>query len=260
MAIFDIDADIVLDSIADALESAGKQVSEEQFDKIVEAIDDAMPGVIEVLVYGMQEYWQIEAQKTSRWGRQYAEAIKAKVDDKGEGEIYLDETTIAKGTKITNFVFAMMVEQGVKTWSIKDALLASERAKTSHEGIKYIIIPFPVAVPRTANQGKMTAKFGQREMTKAMYDIVHAGGKLKSGSLNVRGKDMDVSGLSRWTSRKYHQQYGIFRCVSEKSRGWQYPNIEREPVFPAVLEEVNHRIQEMLHEFCKAIVKEYTAL
>lgn len=255
--IFDIDANIIMESIANALEDAGSQMAEEQFAKVVETIDKSIPGVIEVLTYGMQEFWQSEAQKTMRWGKQYADAIKAKAEG-DEGAVYLDEETVAKGATITNFQFAMMVEHGVKSWSIKKALLASEKAKVSADGIKYIIVPFPVAVPRHAGQGKMTAKFGLREMTAEMYKIVKAGGRLGAGALTVRGKQISVAGLSRWTTRKYHEQYGIFRCVSETSAGWQYPNIAGEPVFPRVLDEVNRRIQEVMTEFCKAVVAEHT--
>lgn len=255
--IFDIDADIALDAVAGALEEAGIQMSLEQFEKVVEAIDEGMPGVIEVLTYGMQEYWQSEASKTSRWGKFYAQAIKVEYDG-DTGRIFLDEESQAKGTKITNFIFAMMVEGGVKSWSIKKALLASDKAKVSSTGIRYMIVPFPVAVPRRSNQGTMQSRFGRREMTAEMHKIVKAGGKLKTGTLSPYGKEIDVSGLSKWTTRQFHEQYGIFRCVSEKSEGWQYPNIAEEPVYPAVLEEVNRQIQKVLTEFCREIVKEYS--
>jgi hypothetical protein len=77
------------------------------------------------------------------------------------------------------------------------------------------------------------------------------GTKLKSG--------VDVSGLTRYNTRQRHSQYGIFRRVSEKSTGWQHPGVAASPVFPSVLKEVDRRIQEVLAEFCKNIVKEYTS-
>ena len=78
--IFGIDENMVIETVAAALEQAGSQASEEQFNKIAQAIENSMPGIVETLVYGMQEHWKAEARSVSTgWGAKYAAAIKAKL-------------------------------------------------------------------------------------------------------------------------------------------------------------------------------------
>ncbi len=254
---FNIDPDMVIQSVFEALEYAGIEASEEQFNKIAETIDNCMPGVIQIIAQGMTEHWRTEAEGAGGWGSKYAKAIQYKVMGTS-ADIYLDEEMIDKESHKPNIMFAEMMEKGVKTWSIKDALLASDKAKTSSDGIKYIVIPFPVATPRHKGQGKMKNYFGGREMTTEIYNLVKSGGKLDAGTLTVRGKDVDISGLSKYNTKQLHGQYGIFRCVSEKSKGWQYPYVPAEPVFQNVLNEVNRKIDEIVKEFCVDIVKEFT--
>jgi hypothetical protein len=252
--IFNIDADQAMNEIAEALESAGAQMSEEKFNQIATAIETAMPGIIQVLAQGVAEDWKSQAAGAGGWGSKYARAIKYHVQGTN-AEIYIDEGIVDKGSNKPNFMFAMMIEEGVSSWSIKDALLASDKAHTGKDGVKYITVPFPVATPRSKGQGKMKTQFGGREMTAAMYSLVKNGGKLTSGKT---GSGADVSGLSQYNTRQLHSQYGIFRRVSEKSTGWQYPNKSPRPVFPEVLKEVNNKIQEAISAFCKAVVQEYS--
>jgi hypothetical protein len=254
MNIFNVDE--ALELTIQALESAAYEASTEQMDKIVDAIEEGMPDVVAILTEGMAVHWKIEANKSSPWGKKYASAIKTKTSDTG-GIVYLDEKVIDKTSDKPASMFANMVEKGVKSWSIKDALLKSNKAKVSSAGIRYIIIPFPVATPRKEGQGTMQSKFGKREMTRAMYKIVKSGGKLDKGSILPSGQD--VSGLTRYVTRQLHSQYGIFRVVSEKSTGWQFPGVGSRPVYPKILEEVQHRVGELIHAFLANIVKEYTS-
>lgn len=255
MSAFNLDENIVMDTIASALEDAGSSVSEEQFHDIASAIDDSFPSIIKVLTYGMQEKWKQEARDSGTgWGDKYALAIKAKVS-KNEGEVYIDEDMMDGSSNKPLSMFVEMVERGMKSFSIKDALLASDKAKTGPDGVKYIIVPFPVATPRPKSSGKGASKFGGREMTAEMYKIVKSGGKLTSGTLK---SGQDVSGLTRYVTRQRHAQYGIFRRVSEKSSGWIHPGVPQSPVFPSVKNEVDKQIQKVLSAYCKAIVQEYT--
>lgn len=255
---FNIEDDQVIDSVIDALEQAGAQASEEQFFKIVNAIDNGMPGVIAVLTNGMAEHWRAEAIKKSPWGTKYASDIKTKLS-KTVGEIYLDEKEKDRESNKPKFMFSMMVEQGVKSWSIKEALLASKKAKVGADGVRYITVPFPVATPRKPGQGKMQNYFGKREMTQEIYKIVAGGGKIPRGTLlETNGVQQDIGGLSKWTTKKYHGQYGFFRRVSDRSKGWQFPGKAATPVFPSVVREVEIRVQEIVTEFCKSIVREYS--
>lgn len=255
MAIFNIDEDVILGAISESLDSIDYEISSEQATKIANAINDSFPGVIELLTYGMQEHWKQEARDTpTGWGQKYANAIKAKVTG-NIGEIWVDENMIDKTSNKPSIFFARMVEEGMKSFSIKEGLLKSEKAKVSSDGIKYIVVPFPVATPRKENQGNMASKFSGREMTKEAHDIVKNGGKytgkLKSGQ--------EVSGLTRYVTQQRHEQYGMFLCVSEKSDGWIHPGVAPTPVFQGVLDEINKRTHDVISEFCKSIVKEFTS-
>ena len=252
--VFNIDENMILETIGNALESAGSEASEDQFNKIANAINDKFPSVISLLAYGMQEHWKNEAMGTpTGWGKKYAAAIKAEVTG-NKAVVYVDEEMIDKQTDKPNMMFVNMVENGMKSFSIKDALLKSDKAKIGPNGVKYIIVPFPVSTPRKENQGKMQSHFGGREMTNEMHKIVKGGGRI-SGKLK---SGQEVSGLSQYNTRQLHSQYGIFIRVSQQSKGWIHPGVPASPVFPSVLKEVNAKVAQMVGEFCKAIVQEYT--
>ncbi|MCK5606134.1 hypothetical protein KAR91_29820 [Candidatus Pacearchaeota archaeon] len=255
MADFNFDEDSILDTIAATLADAGYNASERQMAEIVNAINEGFPGVVEVLTYGMQEHWKDEALGSGTgWGQKYANAIKAEVTG-NKGHIYVDEKMTDKTSDKPNMMYVKMVEKGMNSFSIKDALLASDKAKIGPSGIRYIIVPFPVATPRKGSKTKMAKKFGGREMTAEMHKIAKSGGRVKSGKLKT---GEDVSGLTRYVTRQRHSQYGIFRMVTENSKGWIHPGKKPSPVFPSVVQEVNKRVGEVVHEFIRAIVKEYT--
>lgn len=254
MAFFDIDEEMVASVIESALEEAGAQASVDQMNKIIDAIDDSFPGIVELLTYGTQQNWQSEAEDVSSgWGSKYASAIKANVSG-NNGEVYVDESMTDKQSNKPIMLFVNMVENGMKSFSIKDALMRSDKAKTSAEGIKYMSIPFPVRAPSNPTQGKSASKFGDREMSQEAHKIVKSGGRysgpLKSGQ--------EVSGLTKYVTQQRHEQYGIFITVSEKSKGWIHPGVLAEPVFAKILAEVNKQVSEVLQEYCKSIVKEFT--
>lgn len=254
--IFGIDEDMIMNTITDALEEAAYNVSEKQFIKIVDTIEEVMPDVVETILYGMMVHWRKEARDSGTgWGEKYASAIDAKMTADGKGEVFVDETLIDKSSDKPIMMFVSMIEKGVKSWSIKDALLKSDKAKVGKDNVRYITIPFPVATPRAKNQGTMQSKFGKREMTAEMYRIVRGGGKIKSGKLK---SGENIAGLQRVVTRQFHSQYMIFRRITKDSKGWQHPGRGQSPVFPSVLSEVNLRVHETLAAFCKNIVKEYT--
>lgn len=253
--IFDLDENMLIESTIGVLEDVGSQVSESQFNKILNAINDGMPSVIQILAQGMAEHWQAEAINAGSWGAKYSNAIKYEVNG-NKAEIYIDESMIDKGSDKPNILFAKMMEEGVRSWSIKDALLKSDKAKVGPDGVRYITIPFPVATPRKKGQGHMQSKFGGREMSSEIHKIVSSGGKIPRGTKTSAG--MDISGLTRYNTRQRHSQYGLFRRVSENSKGWQHPGTAATPVFPSVLQEVNKKVGEVVQSFLQAIVKEYT--
>jgi hypothetical protein len=250
--IFNIDENNVFNAIDMAMRAAEVEMTEQQVLKIVDQIDEAVPGIIELLVNDTKEHWKQSAiDSGTGWGEKYARAIKSEISDK-EGTVYLDESVMDRSGKPAK-MFAEMIEKGVTSWSIKDALLKSEKAKTSAAGIKYIIVPLPVSTPRKKSQGKALSKFGGREMSSEVHAIVQSGGRAPKGTLSTSGQD--ISGLTKWTTQQRHEQYGIFRVVSQKSKGWIYPTVAPTPVFNSLKQYIDKRIQEILHEFCTAIIK-----
>lgn len=254
MNTFNID-DMIFESINNAMRQAEADLTEQQVHNIVNAIDGALPGLIQLLTQDTKEEWKQEAiESGTGWGEKYARAIMSKISNK-EGSVYIDESVMDKTGK-KSMMFVQMIEKGVKSWSIKDALLASEKAKTGKDGIKYIVVPFPVAVPQQKGQGKQLSRFGGRTMSSEVHDLVKSGGRAPKGTLSTSGQD--ISGLTRWTTEQRHEQYGIFRVVSQKSAGWQYPTIGATPVFPSIIDYVNKRIQEILNDFCVSVIKEFS--
>lgn len=254
--IFNITEELVMQGVAQGLEDAIMQVSEEKFYRVYELVEKALPDVVGVIAEGVAENWKETARKNSPgWGGKYARTIKTKQTG-NTAEVYVDESMKDKNSGKDSLMFVKMVEEGMNSFNIRDALMKSEKAKIGPDGLKYIIVPFPVATPRKENQGTMQNKFGKREMTAEMYKIVKSGGRLTSGSLSVRGRDVDVAGLSQYTTPKLHSQYGIFRRVKENSPGWIHPGQGPTPVFPSVVQETHKQIQAVLSEFCRNIVKE----
>lgn len=258
--IFGIDPDAVYNPIVEALEYAGAQVSEQQFIEIAEAINKSLPDVVDHLAYATYENWKAKAESVSTgWGGKYSSGIKVK-----DGEVYLDEEMIDKQTDKPVKMFAEMIEKGQNSFSIRDALLKSEKAKTGVDNdgntVKYISVPFPVRTPKTNKKTKMSSEFQGRAMTQAMYRIVKAGGKITSGSIKAKGKDVDIAGLSKYRTPQRHSGYGIFRRVSSNtpSDKWRHPGRGAEPVLQSVKNELNTQIHKALSAFCWAIVHEHT--
>jgi len=249
---------LVFDSLLSAIEDSGIEMSEDTFSNIANAIDDALPGVIEILAMGTEDLWKTEAESIdSGWGKKYAKAIMSSIEG-DKAEVYLDPDSIDKSSGKENIMFAMMVEKGVRSWSIKDALMKSDKAKISKDGVRYIVVPFPVAIPRREGQGTMQSKFGKREMTNEIYKLVKSGQSVKGMTIKAGVRDVDISGLSRYTTRQRHSQYGIFRVVTQNSKGWQYPGVSPRPVFDKVKREIDKEVSRVMTEFVTAVVKEHT--
>ncbi len=258
MAVFNIDPDMVVESVISALDSADMYMTDFQFDKIATAIDKALPGVIAVIAQGATEYWKAEALgRGGGWGAKYAAAIRYQVTGTS-AVIDIDDSAMDKTSGKSLFMFAEMIERGVKSWSIKEALLASEKVKTSSAGIKYIVVPMPVAAPRKPEAGPGRSHFGGREMTSEMHKILKDGGSLAGASLKSGVRDVNASGLTQYNTRQLHSQFGIFMCVSEKTKGWIHPGAGPDPVYPEVLAFLNRQISQAISGLCKAIVQEYS--
>lgn len=257
MDIFNINEEMIFNTIDSAMREAEANLTEQQIYKIVNAIDGSIPGLIEILIENTSEYWKDSASSINGWGAKYAEAIKTNIGEK-EGSVYVDESQMVKVGKkqFKSSVFVKKIEEGVRSWSIRDALMKSEKAKTGKDGIKYITILFPVATPRKKTQGKQLSKFGGREMSSEIHKLVKSGGKAPKGTFTSSG--INISGLTKYETTQFHEGYGIYRRVSKNSLGWQYPDKSPVPVYDSVKQYVDKRINEIIHKFCVDLIKEYS--
>lgn len=261
MSVFNIDGDDILGAIETSLADAGQSLSDEAFEKIARAIDSAIPGLVELVTFNTETAWKDLAKNSGGWGVKYAKAIRSQYAS-GTGRVYLDASSKDKGSNRPNLMFAKMMEEGVQTWSIKDALMKSDKAKIGKDGVKYIIVPFPVATPRKKGSGHKSSYFGGREMSGEIHKLVKAGLRAPEGSTvtvttSHKTSEVSIEGLTRYNSRTRHSQYGIFRRVTAKSKGWQYPSVAATPIYPKVKQYVDKRIGEILEQYCRDLVKEF---
>lgn len=221
-------------------------------DEIIDKIQKNLPLVVVDLINQIgttaKNIWKTEAVAASSWGDKYAQAIDMKpATPNGNALVYLNSETIDQKSGKPALMFAMMVENGVEPWSIKNALLESDKVRTTIHGIKYIIVPFPWRTPAKKGQGRPAAKFGGRIMPNDIYKIIKGGGRLESDS----EKYGHMAGMVKY-SKNNHSQYMTFRMVTENSKGWQHPGKPATPVFERVAAQVERMIEETLNNFLKA--------
>lgn len=220
---------------------------------ILERTRDTLPDITEkmsvVLAQNVQRIWQAEAMRTpTEWGGKYADAIKIDIGSSGFAKVYVDEGSTDPRTGKPNILFVNLVEDGMKSFSIKDALLKSDKVHISAKGTRYIHVPFRWRVPV---KGQAPASGFAGTMPKAVYDVVKGGGKLGEFSMkSPTGKMVSLAGLQRYGGGG-QSQYLTFRTVSEKSKGWQHPGKRPTPVFDKVLSKVESMIEQFLMEFLR---------
>ncbi len=211
---------------------------------------DTFPGEINNLVNWIADearnFWSNKALEISAWGGKYAAAIRVEyLGQTDVARVYVDEDLIDPGSKKPFAMFVMMTEDGVRPWSIKEALLNSKRVKTSSKGIKYILVPFRYRVP---GKQKPTSSFSG-VLPQDAYKVAKEGGRLGPEAGNL-------AGLTRYDNESgMHGQYMTFRCVTEKSKGWQYPGKTPTPVYQEVLTYLERVIPELIANYLSNKVK-----
>lgn len=191
----------------------------------------------------VNELFDAPQDKHKAWGLKAGETVK--VDVKGSKvRIYADEEEIDPRSGKKKILYMNIIEDGIKSWSIKDALLSSKRVHVSAKGTKYIHVPFRYRVPGA--QKKHTYFSGV--MPSEIYNIV------KGGKTTLKGGEYGrMAGLAKH-GREKHSQYFTFRTVSERSAGWVYPAIAGTPVYKKVLSQLEKMFPVVLENFCKAMI------
>lgn len=213
-------------------------------------------GMANLLLDKAYQYWRAKAQSSGGWGERYANTLKIQpmTGVGGTGSVYVDE-------KHPDAKFVYMMENGVASWSIKDALLEGKAARRNKAkyGTLFVRVPFRY---RTPSKMKKTSAFAG-VMPNDIYKLVKGGATLKTAGrvFGETSKTPYLSGLKRYGGA-LHGQYMTFRTVSEKSQGWQYPKIPAKPIFPKVMEKVEKMIAgtmvRMIQGFSDDIKKEFS--
>lgn len=194
--------------------------------------------------FGSEAYrlWSLSLKDASLWGERAASTVNFEPAVPGSVvKVYADESH-------KNFLFMNMMEDGIKTWSIKNALLASKRAKTGAGGVKYMNIPFQFRTP--GKKDKAGSGFAG-VMTGDVQELIRQG-------KSVGPEHGHMAGLKKFGG-KGQEQFLTFRTVSEKSQGWQYPAIPPTPVFEKVQKMVDGMIADMMGKYVQEKLKEIKA-
>lgn len=205
------------------------------------AID--MRDLVPAMATWARDRWQDQALSSSAWGSKYASAIKIEyISNSTLAKVYVDESEKDARSGKPLVLFVNMTETGMKSFSIKQGLLQSDRVKVSSKGVKFIIVPFRQRIP-----GKQKPSSGfSGVMTQKDYVEIKKGGSIKTGKL---------AGLVNYNKR-FHSQFFTFRAVSEKSKGWQHPGKSPTPVFSKVERQVDEMIKATIQRHIEKTLKE----
>ena len=225
-------------------------ISLEKLNDLLKLTEDIAPQVTTELLQYMgvqiQRVWVNELYETTSrkgWGIKAGESVKIDVG-KGTVRVYADDREVDARTGQKKILFMNIIEDGIASWSIKDALLRSNRVHISSKGTKYIHVPFRYRVPGSQKPHTYFSGVQPQEV----YNIVKGGKTVLKGAEHGR-----MAGLAKH-GREKHSQYYAFRTVSEKSQGWKYPNISPTPVYQKVLNYLDRMIPAVIENFCKAYV------
>jgi len=221
---------------------------DEVADAVVSILEETQPDAVRGFVVQMAnfayELWTMEARNASSWGDRYASTITMDIPSAGksvsEDSVYVDESH-------PNFMFVNIMENGMKSFSIKDALLAGKAARRNKAkyGTVFVHVPFRWRTPKD-DQSKTHSTFSGM-LSDDIYEIAKGGGRVTVDmAKSVRNKNL--AGLKRFGGDG-HGQYLTFRTVSEKSQGWKHPGAPATPVYRKVEQLVNDRVEKELLSF-----------
>jgi len=218
----------------------------------------------------VQKEWILKLNASSAkagWKRRYAEAINIESSNNP-----LSATVSAEGR------YVAFVEKGIARRDMKPALLSGPKARQGKNG-PYNIIFFRKGVPTTQTMPTMPKNVYQsmRELNSVnpslSYRTIGIGApmRMKGDSADIRTQKVRASSLlkrihSKGTPKleseedvgefeglmkmgaKGHSQYGTFRVVSKKSKGWIYPGVPKVSVFEPMANSVTPKVKEILQQ------------
>lgn len=223
-------------------------------ERLFKTVNEIAPVITQELLHYMgvqaqriwiNEIYEAPADRHKGWGIKAGEAIKYELKQDGV-RIYADEQETDPRSGQKRILFVNIIEDGIRSWSIKDALLKSKRARLSQSGEKYIRVPFRYRIPGTQKPHTLF----QGVMPTEVYKIAKGGGKI---TIQDYG---NLGGMTR-VGREGHYSYFVFRTVSEKSQGWEYPAISPTPVYEKVLSQIEKMLPAVIENFCAGIIDRF---
>jgi hypothetical protein len=218
------------------------------FEKAAEMFPELIEEASNFIADKAQEFWITTARAAAKrkdgslslWGEEYAKTIKVILSKKRSGaKVYVDESH-------PSFRFVEMIEKGVSTWNIKNALLQGKAARRNQAlyGTLFVRVPFRYRIPGVTKA--MTGFAGI--MPRSIYE------KVKKGEA-IGEEAGEFAGLVK-VGGPLHSQFMVFRTVSEKSEGWIYPGKEGISVFTKVKKKIEQMIDETIENIIMGFLKD----
>ena len=174
--------------------------------------------------------WRGDAEAASAWGKRYGNTLvlEPMAAGGGEAKVFFDEGH-------PDALFFHMVENGVSSWSIRNALLASKKVKVSGKGVRYIVVPMRERTPGPVKK----SSFFSGVLSSDVYALVRDGGAVKG--------ERGPVGLKRY-GNELHGQYRTFRVVTENTptTAWRFPDIPPTPVFESVKARIEMLVEQTI--------------
>jgi len=227
----------------------------QKFNELIDMIEDlelVKTDLLNYIGYSVSNLWMQEYDNLNNRQKGWNEKAKQAINFKVQGnnvEIYADDSMTDPRTGVKYILFVNILEHGIRSWNIKEALLRSKRVRINAEGLKYIIVPFRWRTP--TKSPKRPNPIFSGTMPKEIYNIVKTGQRLGRGY----GR---LSGLKRY-GREHHYSYFTFRTVSEKSPDWIYPNIPGHNVYDKVLRKVEDSISDIVDHYVNALFEKISS-
>lgn len=175
------------------------------------------------------------------------------------------------GEVLTTSGHGSLIEEGIRPYDQKEAMLNSPKAKVGKNGSIYMTVPFRHGVPGTVTMPSMpkhiydsakTLGYSRKNnfLTAMLTGKKYAwGGRLQESSEGQRshinphpGKGYTwktglFSGMVK-TGKAGHSQYLTFRRVSSNSdpASWQYPGVKPRPIREAVVENTREEVLQLI--------------
>lgn len=231
-------------------EGVNPKVLSRMFEKTASMMEGQTRNLSNLIAQDIRDIWMGVARSRANregWGEKYAQSIRMQpmTAASSKAVVYTDEALD---------MFVNLVEKGVRTWSIKDALLRGKAAKRNYlkYGTVFVRVPFRYRTPIKSGELREGTKQSSVFAGVLPQDIYN---KVKNG-IPLKGREYGkYAGLTRY-DKGGHEQYYTFRTVSEKSKGWQYPEIAGSNVYELTVSRAKELVNRYLNDYVTHFTKD----